>query len=534
MSTSSTVIDVAPPQPRAASAMSFLPAWSLLAVGAVVFVWVLSQVWFSTPDMNDRFLIPAASAWLLWRNRPRWRQTPSVPSRPGLVLVLVGALLAPPAWLLLVQVGSQAVLLWSLFAALALAAFGLLVMQHGWGKSWQVAFPIAFCAIALPAPGRLMGALQGPLTEATTSATATVLPWLGIPTERRGFTLDLPSGRMGVVDACSGVRSVTALTAIALFVAYWKGFSFLRSLALVAATMMIVVVSNSARVIVTGVLQESFGPAATQGWAHEALGYVVILVGLALIVGLARLMSPPPAPESPAPQIDAAPPGRAAGGIASALILAVSLAGCVWAEQSRTMLLQSARLEQLPMTIRGWQGQDMPISELVEYLLKSDQIVHRVYTGRLGEEMELYSMIWTSPANPAHRHHPDICMPCQGWTIESSRVRLVPYADGREPIPVSVRTYVQDHRRQLVFFWTQVGRDILPDGAETPTAFDEFAWMWKILSGQTTLSRTARLTVRLDIESPAATGHLEGVMAELSAAVAREVYAICPWAEPIR
>lgn len=307
----------------------------------------------------------------------------------------------------------------------------------------------------------------------------------------------------------------------------------MRSLALVAATMLIVIVSNSTRVIVTGILQETIGPQATHGWAHEALGYLVILVGLALIVGVSRLMAPATPvveeiPESPTP-------GRPAmGGFAAVAILAASLGGCAWAEQSRSTLPQSASLDRLPTSILGWTGQDAPIAELVEYLLKSDQILHRIYTGRLGEEVDLYSMIWTSPANPAHRHHPDICMPCQGWATESSHVRLVPYAAGKAPIPMTVRTFTQDNRRILVLFWTQVGRDILPDGMETPTAFDEFAWMWKILSGQTTLSRTARLTVRLDIEAPSTAGHLEAVLAELAAAVARELYVICPWAEPIQ
>lgn len=531
MSASSMTADPALPPARPILRIDFLAAWSLLSIGAGFFLWALSRVWFSTPDMNDRFLIPAASAWLLWRNLARWRQTPSVPNSSGLVLVLVGALLAPPAWLLLVQVGAQAVLLWWLFAAIAVAAFGLLVVQHGWRKSWQTAFPILFCAMALPAPGRLMGAVQLPLTEATTAATANVLPWLGIPTERRGNTLDLPSGRMGVVDACSGVRSVTALTAIALFVAYLRGFSAFRSLALVTVTMAIVIVSNSARVIVTGILQELIGPQVTQGFAHEALGYLVILVGLTLIVSVAKLMTPNPIPDA-APSSNPDPVRHASGGFAAAVLLAASLAGCAWAEQARTSLPQSARLDQLPMTILGWTGKDEPIPEVVEYLLKCDQIVHRLYAGSLGEELELYSMVWTSPANPAHRHHPDICMPCQGWTLESSHLRLVSYAPDRRPIPISVRTYTQDHRRQLIMFWTQVGRDVLPDGVETPSAFDEFAWMWKILSRKTTLSRTARLTVQLSIESPGAPGRLENVLADLAAEVARKTYAICPWAEP--
>ena len=126
--------------------------------------------------------------------------------------------------------------------------------------------------------------IQARLKEYTTTATAATLPAIGIPAERRGHVLVLPSGKLGVVDACSGVRSVTALAAIALFVAYLRGFSILRGAFLVFATMGIVVVSNSIRVILTGIIQEKISSELAHGWAHDVLGYAVILVGLGLIV----------------------------------------------------------------------------------------------------------------------------------------------------------------------------------------------------------------------------------------------------------
>src|SRR5262249_41872338 len=140
---------------------------------------------------------------------------------------------------------------------------------------------------------RVQTSIQLRLKEYTTSATAAALPAIGIPVARRGHVLDLPSGPpLGVVDACSGVRSVSALTAIALFVAYVRGFSIWRGGWLVLATVGIVVISNSIRVIVTGILQQTLGAVYAQGWAHEALGYAVILVGLALIVGVSSLLAP--------------------------------------------------------------------------------------------------------------------------------------------------------------------------------------------------------------------------------------------------
>jgi EpsI family protein len=522
-----------PPQslPAARSIRAFAASRMLLAAAGAVLLWVLGRVWMSLPEMNDRFLIPLAAAWLIKRAGPRWRATSAQPAMSGLLLLFLGALLAPPGWFLFVQVGPRVILLWWLVMALALAALGLVITQFGWRRARLVAFPIAFCFLALPTPDRLQSPLQMQLKEYTTAATAAVLPAIGIPAERRGHVLELTSGQLGVVDACSGVRSVTALTAIALFVAYVRGFSIWRSACLVFITMGIVVVSNSVRVIVTGILQETIGAEFAHGWAHEVLGYLVILVGLGLIVGvsslLARGMRPADVDLTPA---QPGPPPRG-GSIAFALI-ALSLGGCIWAERYRVADAGAANLDALPTSIAGWKGQDEPVHAAVADMLKCDQLLHRSYEDALGRRVELYVMFWATPASTAHMHHPDICMPCQGWTIDSSGVRDVTFRDDRPPIPVSVRTYSQKNQHQLVFYWIQAGNQFLPDGKEDASQVSEYDWIRQILSGDAALGRTSRLSVRIDMELHGRSERQEELTAEFSAAIARQIYALCPWALP--
>jgi EpsI family protein len=531
MSTTISTVVSKPPVIAGRTGSAFTVAWILLAVEAAVFLYVIFQVWMSLPEMNDRFLIPIAAAWLLKRNYPQWQATPTRPSILGLILVALGAILAPPAWFLLVQVGPRVILLWWLLAAIVVAALGLLATQFGWRRAWQCAFPLGFCFLALPTPVVLQTPLQMRLKEYTTSAAAWALPAIGIPAERRGHVLDLRSGELGVVDACSGVRSVTALTAIALFVAYVRGFSIVRGAILVLITMGIVVVSNSIRVIVTGILQESVGPKFTHGLAHDVLGYLVILVGLAMIVGVSSLLAPRNRLPEPitGPTLTTTP---ARGGLIAAVLLAVSLGGCFWSEQFRSAHRQAVDLDRLPAVVDGWEGRDDPVSEAVADMLKCDQMVHRIYRGPLGHDIELYLMFWATPASTAHMHNPDVCMPCQGWTIESSRVREVPYAPDRAALPVSIRTYSQKDRRHLVFYWTQTGNSIMPDGPQDPRQVSEYAWIRKLLTGDAAISRTSRLSVRLDIPLSGSASHQEEVVAAVCAAMAREVYRLCPWAEP--
>src|SRR5262249_23615899 len=133
--------------------------------------------------------------------------------------------------------------------------------------------------------------LQFLLQSATTASAASVLPLLGVPVERTGFVLSLPGGDLGVAEACSGVRSVTALTAIAAFVAWWRGFGFARGTSLVVLSVPVIAGVNAVRVVVSGLLQEHAGPEYVHGAWHDGLGIGMVLLGLGLIVGMASLMA---------------------------------------------------------------------------------------------------------------------------------------------------------------------------------------------------------------------------------------------------
>src|SRR5437868_2289235 len=132
MSTTTAAVVSGPVRPTLLSAA----AWLVLGAGAGALLAVLAvEVWPKRPEMGDRFLVPIASAVLLFCLRPRWRATQRRPSAAGLLAVAVGAVAFPTAWYLLVQVGPRTLLLWWLSAALVLAAIGLVVAGHGWRRA---------------------------------------------------------------------------------------------------------------------------------------------------------------------------------------------------------------------------------------------------------------------------------------------------------------------------------------------------------------------------------------------------------------
>jgi exosortase len=117
-----------------------------------------------------------------------------------------------------------------------------------------------------------------------------VLKAMGVIVMREGNIIMFPNITLEVVDACSGLRSLTSL--LALGTAY--ALLFVRSpwqrLALVAATIPIAVISNTLRVTGTGLLACYFGAAAAEGFFHEFTGVVIFLLALVMLFGFHRLL----------------------------------------------------------------------------------------------------------------------------------------------------------------------------------------------------------------------------------------------------
>ncbi len=110
----------------------------------------------------------------------------------------------------------------------------------------------------------------------------------GFPLEQRGNVLVLPNGgEVGVAEACSGIRSLTAC----LFAGSFLGAVFLnkfwKKVALIAAAMCLAVFTNLLRSLFLTTWAYRYGADAIGGMVHDVAGYAVL--GLTCI-GLIALL----------------------------------------------------------------------------------------------------------------------------------------------------------------------------------------------------------------------------------------------------
>jgi EpsI family protein len=545
---------------------------AILAAGAGAVVWALVRFWGANPEYVDRFLILAAAGWAAWQARPELLALPARPARTGFVPLLLGAAAFPVGWFLQAQVGPKPVVLWWLAASWAAAAAGLVLVAGGWSHLRRLAFPLGFVLFALPIPNRVLVPLQSALQSATTSAAAWALPLLGVPVERNGFVLSLPSGDLGVAEACSGVRSVTALTAIAAFVGWWRGFGFARGAALVALSVPVIAGVNAVRVVVSGLLQEHAGPEYVRGNWHEALGVAMVLLGLGLIVALAALLgrkadpSPNPSPAGGGEQAtsppslipassrdrnaearsrsersyqtearDAGPTAKGVRGLGSSLLLTLSAAAAVAAQflgaGAERELIAAAPLDQIPYRVGRWEGADEPVPEEVAAMLTPDAVVRRVYRD-FGYEIHVWVIYWSSRNMVKGYHHPDVCWPNRGFRMLNRDV--VPVAAGGGTVPVTIREFSRGPDRQLIIYWTQEGRRVwsAEDERRVQTAGDSHDWLGERLFRREPAPASGRLVVLIGTPVWGDGSVIRTQTLEFASNLADEVYRLCPWAAP--
>jgi exosortase len=141
----------------------------------------------------------------------------------------------------------------------------------------------------VPLPNLIFNSITFPLQILATRLAEGALSLLNIPVLREGNILQLPSGPLSVVEACSGIRSLLSLTFLCLVYGYFFEKRRWVRVALLAGAVPIAILANGGRVTITGILS-MVNPALAQGFFHESTGWVIFMLALGLLLAFHRLL----------------------------------------------------------------------------------------------------------------------------------------------------------------------------------------------------------------------------------------------------
>jgi exosortase len=114
------------------------------------------------------------------------------------------------------------------------------------------------------------------------------LDLIHIPVYREGNILQLPNHLLlNVTEACSGIRSLVTLVALAALITMLGQFQGTRlwvRMVFVLSAVPIALAANALRITGTGVLAFNFGQAAAEGFFHSFSGAFVFAFAFAALV----------------------------------------------------------------------------------------------------------------------------------------------------------------------------------------------------------------------------------------------------------
>ncbi len=253
-----------------------LLAGSFLLAYAPTVMSLIDGPW-QTEQEGHGPLIIAASAWLVWQSRERLKRAPIVPAPVAgwccLILGLILMFLARTQDVLPVEV-------LSIFPVI----IGCILLAAGWGVLRVLAFPVAFLFFAVPAPDWLIDAATVPLKVLISDLVTRILYNLGYPIAQNGVMIMISSYQLLVKDACSGMNSIFALSAIGVFYAYaFRRDSKIRAILVLAAIVPITIIANFLRVVALVLIAYYGGTDLLEGMVHDLTGIGLFVVAVVLL-----------------------------------------------------------------------------------------------------------------------------------------------------------------------------------------------------------------------------------------------------------
>lgn len=253
----------------------------LLAVCYGPVLYALVERWNVDPDMGHGFFVPVIAGYIAWQKRQSMEALAPSPNWWGLAIMLWAGLQ--------LYIGTLGAELFLARTSFVISIAGALLLLGGTRYLKIFGFPVFLLFFMIPIPAIIYNQLTFPLQLVASRVGETTIDLLQIPVIREGNVLILPQQTLNVVEACSGIRSLLTLTFLSLVYGYFfEKRSWVR-IVLFFSTIPIAIAANGGRVAFTGVISQ-FNPDLAEGWFHEAQGWVIFMIALAILIAFHQLI----------------------------------------------------------------------------------------------------------------------------------------------------------------------------------------------------------------------------------------------------
>jgi exosortase len=398
-------------------------------------------------EWTHGMLVPYIVGFLVWYDWKLIKPVEMRPSRWGLALIVFAFF---SYWF--GYIADNEYFGWAAFPVLLA---GLILWSWGWKMMLALLFPWAFLVFMFPMPF-LDNMLASPLRLHMASYSHLVLELFGVANDTRGTAIvsaaDPLTGRLqgarfaiDIADPCSGLHSLFALLMTGALYAHMSLDKAWQKWVLFLAAIPLAVLGNITRIVLITFATIWWGNGVALGTEenpstfHMGAGFAVFFVALGgmVLLGMALtrlggLLHAPANPSPPAP----APENQKDRLVSLLTVRSLTVTGlavataflCLWATPPSGLTVAGVIMD-LPQNMGRWRGFDTPISEAEKTILPTDtEFARKDYKSPEGDD--IMCSIVLSGVERRSIHRPEICLPSQGYTIESGQVVDVPLLSG--------------------------------------------------------------------------------------------------------
>lgn len=236
--------------------------------------------WWRDPDAGHGLLLVPLAGWLAWRGG----RAAGARAQPllGSLLLLLAVLLRYVSGLA-AELFTQRLSMVGVLLGLVVFVAGVRQVLHWW-------LPVALVLLSVPLPELLLNTLALPLQLQASRLGAALLEARHVPVELSGNVIRLPGHTLFVTEACSGLRSLSALLALGVLIGgLWLRSPWTRGL-LVVVAVPVAMLLNGVRIFLTGFTVHYVDPKLGEGLMHYSEGWVMFVAALALLGGVAWVL----------------------------------------------------------------------------------------------------------------------------------------------------------------------------------------------------------------------------------------------------
>jgi len=254
------------------------------ALVCIAFLWSyrsglveLWELWKQSDEYSSGLLVPFLAVYILWSRRSDIARCPIEPS----------------IWGMFAFAGVQSVRFFGLIydysslerLSVVLSIAALVLLLFGW-KLFRKIFPILlFLCLMLPLPSTIRYNLGMNLQRWATSSAVFCLEVVGYAVTRDGHTIDMGNVSVAVLEACNGLRMITAFFVISGLVALLIQRTWWEKLIILLSSLPIALLCNTIRLAITAVFFTILEGEYWEKVFHDFGGYAMMPLALAVVVG---------------------------------------------------------------------------------------------------------------------------------------------------------------------------------------------------------------------------------------------------------